>query len=282
MDCLVSETSSEVPLKTSDDVLNVIDHVMDRFEKRLTLNNPRLVEHYLEVRLNLLIRFRIDLIDVDYLALFCRADQMAGIENEARVDDVALPGVLEDAPVVDTVRSGCGCYHEAVLVDVVQLVEPPERFIPSLVRLGTVDSISRHVRHALYFSLTRVGGFVFFGGFDIKDRKVDVPLVAFGERSTLIVNEAANSDKLIGEMIESGPHVEKNIAGDSSDGVGDRLEFGKIINAMRAGLRLYLAADYIGGGRKIGLDCGIEILDVLFGPFDLHSDKRDSFVSSHS
>jgi hypothetical protein len=30
------------------------------------------------------------------------------------------------------------------------------------------------------------------------------------------------------------------------------------------------------------LDGRIEILDVLFGPFDLHSDKRDSFINGHS
>jgi hypothetical protein len=37
----------------------MIDHVVDRFEQRFTVNNPRFVEHYLEERLNLLIQFRV-------------------------------------------------------------------------------------------------------------------------------------------------------------------------------------------------------------------------------
>jgi hypothetical protein len=278
MNTLVSELLSEQRLKSPDDLLNMIDHVMDRFEQRLTLNNPRFVEHYLEERLNLLIQFRIAEIDEDFVALFSRTSAVSGMNHGVVGDDVISVNGLE---TVHAVQSGCGCYYETVLVDVVQLVEPPERFVPSLVRLGTVDSISRHLRHALYFSLTRVGGFVFFGGFDIKDRKVNVPLVPLREPSALIVNKAPDSDKLIGKMIESGANVEKDFAGDSSNRVGDRFDFGKVIDAVRAGLRLYLAADYIGGGRKIGLDFGIEIVDVLFGPFDLHSDKRDSFVSGH-
>jgi hypothetical protein len=235
MDIPVCDTSNEQRLETADDVLNMLDHVMDRFEKRLTLNDPRLVEHYLKIRLNLLVRFRIDLINVDCLALFRRADQVTGIENEVWINDVAASGILEKPSVVNTVRSGCGCYHQAVLVDIVELVEPPERFIPSLVRLGTVDSISRHLRHALYFSLTRLGGYVFFGSFDIKDREINVPLFSLGERSALIVNKAADSDKLIGEMIESGPHIEENIPGDGPNVIGNGFDFGKVINAMRAG-----------------------------------------------
>jgi len=98
----------------------------------------------------------------------------------------------------------------------------------------------------------------------------------------LIVNESSNLGKAKGQVIESGPSIEKNISGDGSDGVRDRLNFDKIINAIRAGMRLYLAANYVGAGRaNIGLDCGIEIIDVLFGPFNLDADKRDSFVSVH-
>src|ERR1051326_1333281 len=110
MDILVSESSDQQRLKAQHDLLNEIDHVMQCWENRLTLDNPRLVEHYLKIRLNLLVRFRIDLIDVDCLALFRRADEMTGIEDKLRVNAVARSNVLVNTNIVNAVKSGCGCY----------------------------------------------------------------------------------------------------------------------------------------------------------------------------
>ena len=57
-----------------------------------------------------------------------------------------------------------------MLINAVQGMETPKRVIPSLVWLGSVDSVYSILPHALY--LSRLSGFVLRGG--IEDREVDM------------------------------------------------------------------------------------------------------------
>src|SRR5262249_44116428 len=62
--------------KTSDLVNDVADELrglMERFNQRLTLNDPRLIERYINAEIHLLIHFRVREIDEEFVACFQRA-----------------------------------------------------------------------------------------------------------------------------------------------------------------------------------------------------------------
>ena len=70
--------------------------LMERFEQRLTLDNPRLIQRYLESKLQLRIRFFIDSTDVEFEAFFQREPLVGGIKVDAhgfkRLDSIGGKG----------------------------------------------------------------------------------------------------------------------------------------------------------------------------------------------
>src|SRR5262245_46353494 len=51
----VQEQSNEQGLEAENQVINIIEHLNQRWEDRFTLNNPRLVENYVKGKLHFLI-----------------------------------------------------------------------------------------------------------------------------------------------------------------------------------------------------------------------------------
>ena len=128
---------------------------MDRFEQRLTLNNPRLVECDLESKLLLRIRFFIDGADKEFEACFQRetgivrgrieenVHRLQGVDGFGRKPTVAPTANVPGHVLTDVYSCGLSTNREqqAVLLDVVQSVEHPERVIPTFVWCERVERI---------------------------------------------------------------------------------------------------------------------------------------------
>lgn len=280
--------SNEQGLETENNAVNQIRHVLERFEDRLTLDNPRLAERYLKGDLKLLICFgnRVQGQD-EFVAYLERAfsdrrpqghfidSVSSGFGNPFRVEQVAElgdnrinNGTPEDGWQIVMGERRSDCYYESVLVGVVQFMEYPERVSPSLVRFGRSDSILRRLRHALYFSW-RVGS-VFRG------------VIGDGEVRGLensFVGDFIGKDEMIGQVVKGGSQVEQNITDNERDTARRLGDTGhKILNSLRC-LRVGLDCDGIRLSTEKELDFPLQVEDVLFGPFEFRPNASKSFVS---
>jgi hypothetical protein len=70
-----------------DNAVDAISHLHDRFQNRLTLNNPRFVDRYIKAELNLLIQFRVRGIDPEFFACLQREKIIGGPYEKARHRD---------------------------------------------------------------------------------------------------------------------------------------------------------------------------------------------------
>jgi hypothetical protein len=143
-----------------------------------------------------------------------------------------------------------------MLIDQVKSVETPKCVIPTLVWFDSVDLVYGVLPHAPY--LSKLSGFVFRGG--VEDRKVHVSEGAGPSGSYL--------DELIGQVIEGAPEVLQDVASDGGDINVNVLDTDQVVDGLSR-LRIALGSDYVGVGVEKGFEGNIQLLDVLFGPFDL-------------
>ena len=263
-----------------NNIVNQINHLLERFEQRLTLSNPRLAKRYDEITLQLLLHLRTR-DGEEFVACLQREDR--SLERHEQVGHVGtrkghIPSVATGKRLLDgspfTWRDAAevirvsDCNQQAVLVDVVKFVEQPERVVPTFVWFDRVDCVYGILPHALYFS--RAFGFVFRGTFKNRER--------CPKRGFL----ASNQDKLMGQVVQRTSEIVQSVAGDCRK---RRRSLRKINDVKRklSRLRIALASDYIwlGEAKSESIDYGRQVVDVLFGPFDFYADKRESFVGRH-
>ena len=158
--------SNETRLKQHNSVADQVVEMLDRFQQRLTLANTQLAERYIKSELHFLIHFRIRGIDEEFVAHFQRAEDISGFHKEIENWKGLTVGLFEmsshKCAEVDTSKARTDSDKQAVLVDIVKLVNDPEIVsLPSLVWFDRVERVNRILPHALYFS--RKSGFVFCG-----------------------------------------------------------------------------------------------------------------------
>ena len=128
--------SDQQGLETENQVVNIIRHLNERWEQRLTLDNLRLAERYVKGELHLLIHFRVGGVTEEYAALLKRKLPISGpqedVERRELFSDVGRPQFMNVRPDVEAMVSGAYGQEGTVLVDVVQLVDAPERIVPHL------------------------------------------------------------------------------------------------------------------------------------------------------
>src|ERR1700676_4870086 len=143
------QTQLEQRPEIGKNVADKIRHTLERFENRITLNNPRFAERYIKQEIYLLVHFRIRGVDEEFVAYLEREHPVGrgSIEVErGRIgESVLLHNLGEKGPRVRPDVHGIErCPHsdqQTVLVNAIESVEPPEGVIPSLVWFGGVDSI---------------------------------------------------------------------------------------------------------------------------------------------
>ena len=155
-----------------------------------------------------------------------------------------------------------------VFVDVIQLMDSPERVSSAFVWLKLIDSFYRLRSHSLYFSSL----FDFVLGHGLRDREFNSPT---GDSTW-----AANQDKLMRKVIEGGPQIVDNIASDRNCVKGERGNLPNIWKPPHKGygmgrdIRILNSNDY---SRMFeGKNLGCEITEVLLGPLDLYANQNNS------
>lgn len=272
----------EERLKAHDNVIDNLCHPHKGWCEHGGIEDIRLPKDYLDVRVHILVHFRVGGVPVEFVALFQRTFDVAGIErNEAHfIHDLRGVAAATERSSErfaeawsDTARYMASTDRDqhAVLVDVVKLVDLPENISPTFVWFESIDRFYRILPYTLYFS--RCFGLVFCGAFG--NGEVDVP----ARRDTTI----RNKEKLVGQMVQRTPQVVDNTT--SNRGNLDRHMIGSsrdVIDQLSC-LRISLGADYVwlGTRREEGPHLHLQFTDVLLGPSNFCADQRQPLISFH-
>ena len=246
-------------VKDVNDTVHKVDELLKCWENRLTLNNLRLAERYLKAKVHILVHFRVSLVDEEYVACFQRIHSVSGFHEEGRdfkrIGERLPHLLIHECTNVKAPKVGADCNQQAVFINTVKLVESPERIIPTLVWFDRVDSFYRLWPHTLH--LWQLLFFVFLGR--VKNGEVDIWKWPWFTGSP--------NHELIGEMVECTSQVLDDVANDTSNNERRILNCREVIDKL-ARLRVGLGSDFIGIGIEKGFESDIEVLDMLFGPFN--------------
>jgi hypothetical protein len=265
-----------------DEALDKLDELVERWNQRLTLDNLDLAKRYLknELRVHLHLRYRVvseaGRDSVDYCAIFQREcflepHHFSGPPNH--LFEVAFVSGREgvEKPVQRECVDGARVRHayghqELVFVRDVELVEPPERVACSLVRFGFLDEVHRNLRHSLY--LSNVVGFKNIG--TLED----------GESGIVGDALAPSADYLTNEQIEGGTEIVNTISGDGAP--QERRLFGDFDPVDQISrMRLVIMNDSVRLVLLEPLVSGLEVTEVMFGPFDLYPNPGEIGLAGH-
>lgn len=253
----------------SHDLTNQTERLLQRFEDRITLANPRFVERYIKSEINVLVDFRVRGIDEQYIACFQRehleargnVDILSDFQNkglsvplqERRASVANVCPVLVD---VEASQRRAGSDQQAMFVDSIQLMEFPEGFIPSFVRLEVRDDLLSRWGHATYLS-RKVG-------------LADLGRIKDGKRCEGRGFFAVRTD----EIVERSPQILQNVASKEHSVSRNVGNLRHVIDRL-SGLRIALGSEFIGIGVLEPDEFLFEILDVLVGPFDFGLSAAD-------
>ncbi len=260
-------TSSEKRFEVGNNVADKIKRTLERFENRLSLRDLRLSERYLKSELQILVQFKVF---KEYVASFQRTNLLLGGNELISCVSEASEQRNASPPIPQSVNRNHRCADSskcAVLVDVIQFAEPPNRVIPTLVRFDRIDRFYRIFAHQLYFSM--LTGFVFLGGAGNRESNR-------AELSTAIGTFTGGENELIGQVIESGPERLQNVTTDQRNicaNVGDVDD--DVLPELRK-LRMTLGANFIWLGFDEAPNSGFQVMDMFFGPFDFMADALNS------
>ena len=264
---------SEQGRESSDDVANKVRELMKRHQERATLENLRLVDRYDKEEIHLLV-YILACPELNQFVAEFRRYQTTGAESNADVPNVlhygaqllALDSLVFKLPlelrgdvvaVVNGVIGRCNGQKDAMLVDDVKLVQHPKIVpLPTLIRLDRVDGTERCSARSLYFSVSR--GLILLGASE--DREIDsvrprryAPMPLDAKRK--------------GDVIERAPKALNCFASNGGNLIGDRDDVRDAIECASR-IRVVLESDSAWLGSIEGSERRVEILDVLFGPFD--------------
>lgn len=275
-------TELEKRQEPADDAINEMRQLVKKWDDRLTLDNLRIAERYLKGEVEFLIHLQVRAVGPSDSRHFCvvvknwNADSLS--EGHCAVDfrihapldlgDQVAHGRMPELQQIWRERrskteakilDGEGDNRqEAVLVEVVKLVEFPEAIVPALVRLGRVDETYRGRAHSLY--LSRRAGFVFG------------ETLANGEVSPVATGLPVCLNQLPRQVVEAASQLVSGFADDQGDVLGQRVSDLDAKDAL-SGLRVLLTQKSVWVGFAEGQNPGFEITDVVFGPFDFCPDS---------
>lgn len=257
-----------------DESLDKLGKLMERWDQRLTLDNLALAERYLKGELRIVVHARHGASGrraEEYCAIFKRILPVGWTESKEH-GNVRRHGpfgaVVEGAGEVqdDTLVCASDGNKEYVLICDVETVEPPKRLVPSLVRLGLLNNAQRTLGNSLYFS--KMTGFKSVGALEN------------GEPGLVNYRAAADAHKFAGQQVERGPKIVDSIAYDGAPperGLGRNSD----LKDALASLRLIVGDDFIGFALPKNWDERFEVMDVLFGPFDLYPSTTEIGLAGH-
>jgi hypothetical protein len=231
----------------TDNSIHKLGELMKRWGNRLTLKGLSIAEKYIKGRIEIIAdldifrRGKIENLHAIFSAdsTILKRNQAFAIEEKFKIWNISDP------------EAG---YDSFMLVNNVEVVNCPKRFIPTLVRFQRANYLNDLWSGAVYMSL-----------FD--HRIKIIPLVA--EREIDIVSiPAIELNQFASEDIEGGSKIVNHIPDNKGEIVG--LFF---LHAERksvvAGLRVLLDDKFVRITFPKTVDLEIKVRDVFFGPFNL-------------
>lgn len=258
-----SSPIQNIPLKRVKDEFNGFDELRKRWDDRLTVNNLALSKRYLESKLRILWEtpYRSQGDSIKLRTIIQGELNICGAQEEGK-------GICQTYCATErwnghraecyADRSVSGPYRNdrLVLIQDVQLMKAPERFIPSLVWFQIVDERDCFGGSSLY--VFREAGFKFC--FGVPDNKVDM-LKALPS-GVAMTHDSGHQE------IKGCPGIVNHIADYRSQMLRDAMIDFQLPDSL-ASLRVVLGEDAV---RVSGLErfnfCG-KLPDVGFGPFSL-------------
>jgi hypothetical protein len=266
-----------------NEAFNKLDELIERWNNRLTLDNLDLAKRYLKAELGVHVHLRywVDAEagrdSVDFCAIFQRKREFRRekghalrrrelMELERGHAGVGFQDIGHGVPVDGALVRHADGHQELVFIRDVELVESPERIVLSLIRFGFLDEVHRSLRRSIYFG--GVAGFKSIGA--LEDRKS----VLFADRIALGTNHLAN------EQVEGRTNVVDAIPGDGAP--EKRRLLGDFDSPDQiARMRLVITNGSVGLSLKEPLIPGLEITEVMFGPFDLCPNPGEIGFAGH-
>jgi hypothetical protein len=245
------EKSPQEWLETKNQSLCKIDELVERWNKRITLDDLRIDERFRSGELHIILHLRIK----------DTGEQWGVCLESARFQNKFLPAIPPSCREEGVFPHG---ENVPMLIDIIQFVNAPEHVVSALIWLKPIDEFYRFWPDALYFS--SLLGFVSIP--ILRDGKADR-----SARSTVCPRDS----KLICQLIERAPDVVDCVTSDSK-----RLEGidGKVFPGQKgiSKIRVLLQKTNLLVSSPSISQLDFEITDVLFGPFDFYPEQDDSVV----
>jgi hypothetical protein len=283
--CAVAEIkSTEAGLEQGDSAADSIRKMLDRFQERLTLSNPRLIERYRKSELHILIEIKMLGTDRQYVACFQGINtglggsdhdlvrgSKHGVEHllgqlSFQVGHV-VPHRGAEVQVIEPASSNCD--QQPMLIDIVKAIEGPQLMpLPSLVWLGSAESIYSILPQGLYYS----GKIGFVSRGRIVNGEIEIGIrVSVGD----------HKKQLVGQVIERTSEILDCVSGDGGDigGYGVSSANGGTLDL--AGMHITIGDEFVWVGAPESFKRRLKIEEVLFGPFNFDLNPRKFFIGSH-
>jgi len=219
---------------------------MKGWEHRFTPSRPEFAQRFLSGRQNIILHFRTR---EDSAELWAAVFQQVFNRN-------TIPGV----PICGANNISLHREQQAVLTEVIQLMQPKKRFVSALVRLERIKEFYRLRPEELFVTLE---GF-FVTGFALANWEVDPPKLPFCGLRTMRFRH------LIGQMVQGSAQVMNDISSS-----GERVERDEVGEErpwrLLSGLHLHLHARKIVAASDKNR---LHLEEILFGPLNLCTDQN--------
>jgi len=252
-------------LEARDQVFDNLDRCIKRFNNRLTFDNLRLIERYVEGELQLLIHFVVaGRGDHEYVAHLRFASSPLRSEKRRTQGDegnhIRISGFGEQlsqgVPNEDAMMSEVADEDSTVLVHDVKTVENPQQRLPTLARIDLADRFYDLFPEGLYWSegigFRRLGVVI--------DRELDPGFLGRGRGR-------GDKQKLIGQVIQSGSQSVNDFANQRVSERGDVPQF-RDVKAGVSRLRIVMGTDFICAAFCPSPHLDFEITALFVGPFN--------------
>jgi len=255
---------SKQELKVYNDVADALRHHLECSKRGLKWNDLRLVERYIKMETHFLLKFKLEDSE-EFIACFQRDWLWKGGQRTVKIREDCIWPVAPAKPLCEFGSFGwhhaarakrrAGGEQQAVFVYVVKSMEPPEGVIPSFVWFDRVNEVHSFLPHTLYFSCLEFGRQIFVGS------------PRYREGCSRGDGISGGNDKPASEMVERTPEILQGVADYQRDVGRNIFNPVEIIRALSR-VWLVLKADRIWHGVEESVEGELQILDVLFGPFD--------------
>jgi len=262
----------DAPFEDFNDAFNEIDELLEHWSNRFSIDNLALSERYREFKLKVGLMFTVcvgaEPVTKDYITIFQKLPMGRRLnEKEWHIFDrkhgKGRFKLQPDVGVTGSDRDNCG-----VFIKDVELVNSPEGFISSFVRLQSLHETSRDRGGSLKVSRELALKNLFGGTY----WEIGV-LECSGAGGSVVLGKGGS------QIIQGGSEVVDDVADETAPVLRNAAVEADAIEFVSR-LRMFIDLESIRFSLIEGDECGIKVRKVLLGPIDLYP-NADEKVMSH-